>query len=141
MGQHDIPNMSTVKLFCAKCEDIYNPKSSRHASIDGAYFGSSFHSILFQVYPALDPEKSVRRYEPRIFGFRVHASAALARWQDRYRSDMIERLEGAGIEVKYLEDFDFEGESEDEEDDFDPLDTRGEEVVGDTASGRMDLGN
>jgi len=140
MGQHDIPNMSTVKLFCAKCEDIYNPKSSRHASIDGAYFGSSFHSILFQVYPALDPEKSVRRYEPRIFGFRVHASAALARWQDRYRADMIERLEGAGIEVKYLEDFDFEGESE-EEDDFDPLDTRGEGVVGDTASGRMDLGN
>lgn len=53
---------------------------------------------------------------------------------------MIERLEGAGIEVKYLEDFDFEGESE-EEDDFDPLDTRGEGVVGDTASGRMDLGN
>lgn len=140
MGQHDISNMSTVKLFCAKCEDIYNPKSSRHASIDGAYFGSSFHSILFQVYPALDPEKSVRRYEPRIFGFRVHASAALARWQDRYRADMIERLEGAGIEVKYLEDFDFEGESE-EEDDFDPLDTRGEGVVGDTASGRMDLGN
>ncbi|KDE75382.1 casein kinase II [Aspergillus oryzae 100-8] len=42
MGQHDIPNMSTVRLYCPKCEDLYNPKSSRHASIDGAYFGASF---------------------------------------------------------------------------------------------------
>lgn len=49
MGQHDIPNTSHVKLYCAKCEDIYNPKSSRHNSIDGAYFGTSFHNILFQV--------------------------------------------------------------------------------------------
>ena len=75
MGQHDLPNMSTVKLYCPKCEDIYNPKSSRHASIDGAYFGTSFHSILFQVYPALNPEKSLRRYEPRIYGFRVSEMA------------------------------------------------------------------
>lgn len=141
MGQHDIPNSSTVKLYCSRCEDIYNPKSSRHASIDGAYFGTSFHSILFQVYPALDPEKSIRRYEPRIFGFRVHASAALARWQDRYREQMVERLEEAGIDVKYIEDLEDDEDQDEEEDDFDPLDTRGERVIGDTASGRMDLGN
>lgn len=49
MGQHDVANTSHVKLYCAKCEDIYNPKSSRHNSIDGAYFGTSFHNILFQV--------------------------------------------------------------------------------------------
>jgi len=49
MGQHDVPGCSNVKLYCAKCEDIYNPKSSRHNSIDGAYFGTSFHNILFQV--------------------------------------------------------------------------------------------
>lgn len=140
MGQHDFPNTSTVKLYCAKCEDIYNPKSSRHASIDGAYFGTSFPSILFQVYPALFPEKSIRRYEPRIYGFRVHASAALARWQDRQRAQMVDRLDEANIEVKYIEDFEFDGESE-EEDDFDPLDTRGEGAVADAASGRMDLGN
>lgn len=140
MGQHDIPNMSTVKLYCAKCEDIYNPKSSRHASIDGAYFGTSFHSILFQVYPALFPEKSIRRHEPRIFGFRVHANAALARWQDRQRMQMVDRLDEANVEVKYIEDFEFEGESEEEED-FDPLDTKGEGIAGDAASGRMDLGN
>lgn len=49
MGQHDVANTSNVKLYCPKCEDIYNPKSSRHNSIDGAYFGTSFHNILFQV--------------------------------------------------------------------------------------------
>jgi hypothetical protein len=92
MGQHDVPNVSNVKLYCARCEDIYNPKSSRHNSIDGAYIGTSFHNILFQVYPALAPTKTQRRYEPRIYGFRVHASASLMRWQEERREEMKERL-------------------------------------------------
>lgn len=134
-GQHDIANTSSVRLYCSKCEDVYNPKSSRHASIDGAYFGTSFISMLFQVHPGLLPEKSVRRYEPKIYGFRVHASAALARWQDRYREDNRNRLREAGVEVKYVED-DEEEELEDEEDEV----TEKERVAGDAASGRMDIG-
>ncbi|KAJ1714518.1 hypothetical protein G4B11_009792 [Aspergillus flavus] len=138
MGQHDIPNMSTVRLYCPKCEDLYNPKSSRHASIDGAYFGASFPSMLFQVYPGLVPEKSTSRYEPRIYGFKVHAAAALARWQDQYREDMKSRLRDAGMEVKYVEDEEVEDDEDDDEEDqgFDPK----ERVVGDAASGRMDMG-
>lgn len=139
MGQSDLPNTSTVKLYCPKCEDIYNPKSSRHASIDGAYFGTSFHSILFQVYPALNPEKSMRRYEPRVYGFKVHALAALARWQDLAREDLHWRLAEFGISHKFIE------ESESEEDAFeygeDFPESKTEKVAGDTASGRMDLGN
>ena len=104
MGQHDIPNTSFVKLYCAKCEDIYNPKSSRHNSIDGAYFGTSFHNILFQVYPALVPPKTQRRYEPRIYGFRVHASAALMRWQEERREEMKERLRARGLETGFEEE-------------------------------------
>jgi casein kinase II subunit beta len=111
MGQHDTPNTSYVKLYCAKCEDIYNPKSSRHNSIDGAYFGTSFHNILFQVYPALVPQKSQRRYEPRIYGFRVHASAALMRWQEERREEMKERLKARGMETGFEEE-DEEGLSE-----------------------------
>jgi casein kinase II subunit beta len=130
--------MSTVRLYCSKCEDIYNPKSSRHASIDGAYFGTSFTSMLFQVYPALLPEKSIRRYEPRIYGFRVHASAALARWQDRYREETRNRLRDAGMEVRYLED---DEEEELEDDDDDELVETKERVPVDAASGRMDIGN
>ena len=134
MGLADTAASKSVKLFCAKCEDIYNPKSSRHAAIDGAYFGSSFHNILFQVYPALIPEKSRRRYEPRIFGFRVHAAAALARWQDGERREMRKRLakgrgecgavEGAG--VGFVEDregrgTDSEGEEEEGEEGEDEM--------------------
>lgn len=109
-GPSDNPGLKSVKLFCAKCEDIYNPKSSRHAAIDGAYFGSSFHNILFQVYPALVPVKSRRRFEPKVFGFRVHAPAALSRWQDGERRDMRARLKDAGLLAKgmnlFIEDAD-----------------------------------
>ena len=116
MGQHDIPNSSNVKLYCAKCEDIYNPKSSRHNSIDGAYFGTSFHNIMFQVYPALQPQKTQRRYEPRIYGFRVHASAALMRWQEERREEMKERLKARGIETGFEEEDAGQGEMESEDD-------------------------
>ena len=126
MGTSDLPHLKSVKLYCAKCEDIYNPKSSRHAAIDGAYFGASFHNILFQVYPALIPDKSRRRYEPRIFGFRVHAAAALARWQDNDREIMKKRLravgrDGESVEVEnvgFIEDGSSEAGEEAEEDEL-----------------------
>ena len=114
-GPSDNPGLKTVKLFCAKCEDIYNPKSSRHAAIDGAYFGSSFHNILFQVYPALVPVKSRRRYEPKVFGFRVHAAAALARWQDEERRKMRARLKEAGVVAETAQLFIEDAESSDGE--------------------------
>ncbi|KEF52718.1 casein kinase II subunit beta [Exophiala aquamarina CBS 119918] len=121
-GPSDNPGLKSVKLFCAKCEDIYNPKSSRHAAIDGAYFGSSFHNILFQVYPALVPVKSRRRYEPKVFGFRMHAAAALGRWQDGDRRDMRARLKAAGVIAQdaqlYIEDAESsDGDGEDDADD------------------------
>ncbi|KAI4127418.1 MAG: hypothetical protein LQ347_004604 [Umbilicaria vellea] len=115
-GMADLPNVQSVKLYCSKCEDLYNPKSSRHSIIDGAYFGTSFQNILFQVYPALIPEKSIKRYEPKVFGFKVHAAAALQRWQDGKREDMQGRLKGVGLENAFVEDtLDFEDEMQDEE--------------------------
>ena len=124
MGLSDLPGVKSVKLYCAKCEDLYNPKSSRHAAIDGAYFGSSFHNILFQVYPALIPEKTQRRYEPRVFGFRVHTSATLARWQDRKRDEMKVRLRRARLESPFVEDREVEDEDED--------------IIGDSGVGDID---
>ncbi|TCD63941.1 casein kinase 2 regulatory subunit [Steccherinum ochraceum] len=58
VGLTDIPYQKAVKLYCGRCEDIYSPKSSRHGSIDGAYFGTSFPHLLFLVYPTLIPPKS-----------------------------------------------------------------------------------
>lgn len=107
-----MPGTQFVKLFCPKCEDIYNPKSSRHASIDGAYFGTSFANILFQVYPALVPEKTTARYEPKVFGFKMHAAAALQRWQDNKREEMIERLKAQGIDNPFAMDDDGDDEGD-----------------------------
>ena len=100
----DVPHTQSVKLYCAKCEDLYNPKSSRHAQIDGAYFGTSFQNILFQVYPNLVPEKSTERYEPKIYGFKVHAAAALMRWQSSHRNSLLSNLKEQGIESPFKED-------------------------------------
>ncbi|KAI9848912.1 MAG: casein kinase 2 regulatory subunit [Thelocarpon superellum] len=116
MGMSDNANVRAVRLYCGRCEDLYSPKSSRHGQIDGAYFGTSFHNILFQVYPALIPEKSQRRYEPRIYGFRVHAAAALMRWQDARRAEMKDRLRRLRIDSGFEEEDD-EDEDEDEEED------------------------
>ncbi|KAH9021031.1 casein kinase II, regulatory subunit [Lactarius hengduanensis] len=58
IGLTDVPYEKSVKLYCGRCEDIYSPKSSRHGSIDGAYFGTSFPHLLYLVYPSLLPPKS-----------------------------------------------------------------------------------
>jgi hypothetical protein len=119
MGLSDTPSLKPVKLYCSRCEDIYNPKSSRHAAIDGAYFGTSFHNIIFQVYPALIPTKSVERYIPRVYGFKVHASAALVRWQNARRDDMRRRLRKLEIETGFRDDGEDDEEPEEEEEEGD----------------------
>lgn len=147
VGLSDVSGVKPVKLYCAKCEDIYNPKSSRHACIDGAYFGTSFHGILFQVHPGLVPEKTQARYEPRIFGFRVHANAALARWQDKQRDDMKSQLSQLGMESSFVEDREQEEEESDDVDDVGDLEAasldRSSRMTADLQSpmgnGRMDV--
>lgn len=119
MGQSDMPNSKAVKLYCARCEDIYNPKSSRHAAIDGAYFGTSFHNVLFQVYSSLIPAKNLDRYTPRIYGFKLHAPATLIRWQNGLRDEQRLRLRSLKMDTGYEEDHGdqlYDLSSEDEED-------------------------
>jgi casein kinase II subunit beta len=104
VGLTDTPYEKSVKLFCGRCEDIYSPKSSRHGSIDGAYFGTSFPHLLFLVYPTLIPPKIGKveiakpsddgpsrrrraREEPmEVEGFgEVVSTASVALKADRYR--------------------------------------------------------
>ena len=119
MGLSDVPNLKPVKLYCARCEDIYNPKSSRHATIDGAYFGTSFHNIMFQVYPTLIPAKSAERYIPRCYGFKVHAHASLVRWQTARRDGMRRRLRKLDIATGFRDEG---GEGDDEDVEFEGVD-------------------
>lgn len=113
VGLTDIPFQKPVKLYCPRCEDIYSPKSNRHGSIDGAYFGTTFPHMLFMAYPQMIPSKGqpsvgergdlrrepagvgaistakaalkAERYDPKIFGFRPHEDAQLARWRTARR--------------------------------------------------------
>lgn len=75
-GLTDQRNKESVKLYCPKCEELYKPKSSRHENVDGAYFGTTFPNLFFLQFPELKPEKSKEQYVPRIFGFKLHATAA-----------------------------------------------------------------
>lgn len=134
MGLSDIPNIKPVKLYCARCEDIYNPKSSRHAAIDGAYFGTSFHNILFQVYPALMPARSAERYVPRVYGFKVHAAASLVRWQGAKREGMRRRLRRLEIDTGFRDHPEEEEDDEDEDEEDDEA-VAGQQVVVAPASG------
>jgi casein kinase II subunit beta len=67
----------------------------------------------------MQPAKSQRRYEPRVFGFRMHAAAALSRWQSEQREGMKERLRTARVETGFEEE---DEELEDEEDDDEEMD-------------------
>lgn len=124
----DVAGVQSVKLYCGKCEDIYNPKSTRHANIDGAYFGTTFQNLLYSAYPALVPEKSIARYIPRVFGFKLHAAATLARWQDGQRNDMVNRLREQGINHIFIED---EGNQADDDMEEDDDNEEGENIGGD----------
>ncbi|KAK4105996.1 hypothetical protein N658DRAFT_481956 [Parathielavia hyrcaniae] len=137
MGLSDVPSLKPVKLYCARCEDTYNPKSSRHASIDGAYFGTSFHNILFQVYPALVPAKSAERYVPRVYGFKVHAAAALVRWQNGVRDGMRRRLRKMDVESGFNGEEDMEDDDDEEEEEEEEEDDVGVVEGGDAAARRL----
>jgi hypothetical protein len=72
VGQSDLPRMHTTKIYCCRCEDIYYPRSSRQANVDGAYFGTTFCHLFLQSYWELQPQPATTLYVPRIFGFKLH---------------------------------------------------------------------
>jgi casein kinase II subunit beta len=99
IGLHDQPRLASVKLYCAKCEDLYNPKSNRHAIVDGAYFGTSFPAMFFQTFPQAIPIHTKDTYAPKVFGFKLHDYSKLNRWRELQRGKMEKRLTKQGIEI------------------------------------------
>jgi casein kinase II subunit beta len=74
IGITDEPKQGIVKLFCPKCQDVYNCNASqRH--IDGSYFGTTFPNLFFMTYEDLVPEPAVEHFVPKVFGFRIHSSS------------------------------------------------------------------
>jgi len=99
LGLHDLPDHSYVKLYCPKCEDIYHPPAQHNASLDGAYFGTSFPGMLFQSYPKHLPRRTSEQFCLKMFGFKIHNQASLVRWQQRRREEMEKELRQAGVGV------------------------------------------
>lgn len=71
----DVPRNYTVQIFCPMCHDIFTPRSSRSASIDGAYFGTTFPHLFMLTFPECIPKKNSQYFVPRVFGFRIHKSS------------------------------------------------------------------
>jgi casein kinase II subunit beta len=76
VGQSDMPRCSTVKIFCPMCWDLYFPRSRTHNTLDGSYWGTTFPHLFLHTYQTLVPQRNHERYVPRIYGFKIHKSAA-----------------------------------------------------------------
>ncbi|CAM9813396.1 unnamed protein product [Heterosigma akashiwo] len=72
VGLSDIPRNCTVAVYCPRCQDLFHPKSSRQANIDGAYFGTTFPHLFLLTQPELIPPKPSQTYIPRIYGYRIN---------------------------------------------------------------------
>jgi len=75
VGLSDVTREFSVEVFCPRCQETYHPRSSKHANLDGAYFGTTFCHLFLLTHPELVVPKSPETYIPRIFGFRIHESS------------------------------------------------------------------
>lgn len=92
MGLDERPNRCYVKLFCPKCEDVYHPVPRQQAAIDGAFFGSTAAILLFQTFPKHLPRHSSEQFVLKLYGFKLHSHAELARWQQQQREELEQKL-------------------------------------------------
>jgi casein kinase II subunit beta len=69
VGLSDTPRNFSVNVYCPRCQELYYPRSSKHANLDGAYFGTTFAHLFMLAHPDLIPLKSQQAYVPRIYGF------------------------------------------------------------------------
>nr|XP_016928118.1 suppressor-of-stellate-like protein [Drosophila suzukii] len=74
VGLSDQWNQSYVKIYCPRCNDIFQPRS-RCGLLDGAMFGTSFPHMFFMQLPAMMPSPPQEKYVPRLFGFHLHRNA------------------------------------------------------------------
>mmetsp|Transcript_12031 Transcript_12031/g.12094 ORF Transcript_12031/g.12094 Transcript_12031/m.12094 type:complete len:325 (+) Transcript_12031:102-1076(+) len=72
IGLSDVPRHFAVNVYCPRCQDIFYPRSTKQANLDGAYFGTTFSHLFLLTHPDLIPQRVQQTYVPRIYGFRIH---------------------------------------------------------------------
>ncbi|ALC40995.1 Ste:CG33243 [Drosophila busckii] len=82
VGLTDHMGESHVKIYCARCRDIYQPHT-RCALLDGAMFGCSFPHMFFMQLPQLLPQPPVESYIPRLYGFKLHSKALMPKQEEK----------------------------------------------------------
>lgn len=82
VGLSDITREFSVEVFCPRCHETYHPRSSKHANLDGAYFGTTYAHLFLLTHPELVVLQPTEKYVPRIFGFRIHDTSQYYRLRD-----------------------------------------------------------
>lgn len=109
VGLSDLPRNYTVNVFCARCQGLFFPKSTRQANIDGAYFGSTFPHLYLMTHPVstrvfywtydstridplqqeMIPSKPAQSYIPRVYGFRVNEESLFYQNREKENKDQV----------------------------------------------------
>lgn len=83
IGLSDLQRTSPVNVFCPRCQELYVPRSTKQAGLDGAYFGTTFAHMFLLTYPDLifrSPSSSANAfgeiYIPKIYGFRINKESS-----------------------------------------------------------------
>lgn len=96
-GMSDVPRMYTVNVFCPKCHDIFYPRSTKQANVDGAYFGTTFPHLYLLIYPSAIPPKVQQTYTPRVYGFRIHRDSIYYKQRELTAAGPGQPAEGAAV--------------------------------------------
>ncbi len=99
VGLSDNPRVSTVNVYCPKCQDVFVPRSMRHAAMDGAYFGTTFAHLLLLTHPDAIPPRPEQSYTPRIYGFKIASESSyytIPREREREERERAARTGGSG---------------------------------------------
>jgi casein kinase II subunit beta len=89
VGLSDMRGVSSVKLFCPSCVDVYDPPPS-FLRVDGFAWGTTFPHLFLKTFSIgnfLSNPSWV--YEPKIFGFKINQASPIAS-KRKYIRDGIE---------------------------------------------------
>ncbi|EOD14919.1 hypothetical protein EMIHUDRAFT_426064 [Emiliania huxleyi CCMP1516] len=68
---HSTSNENPLKLFCPRCQELYDHNVPGGNYIDGAFFGSTYPHLFLQTFREVRPPPPTQRYVPRVFGFKI----------------------------------------------------------------------